>query len=62
MALDLQSATTDDEKTAENSGKESQEVQSMAFVHQNLYQEDPVLLTFSNTFGNAYWIIYKYNL
>ena len=40
--LDLQSATTDDEKTAEKFREGSQRVQSMAFVHQNLYQgEDP---------------------
>lgn len=40
--LDLQSATMDDEKTAEKFREGSQRVQSMAFVHQNLYQgEDP---------------------
>lgn len=40
--LDLQSAATDDKITAEKFQEGSQRVQSMAFIHQNLYQgEDP---------------------
>jgi two-component sensor histidine kinase len=40
--LDLQSQTIDDEKTAEKFHEGSQRVQSMAFIHQNLYQGENI--------------------
>lgn len=40
--LDLQSETTDDSKTAEKFQEGSQRVQSMAYIHQNLYQGDSI--------------------
>jgi two-component sensor histidine kinase len=40
--LDLQAQTVDDEKTAEKFLEGSQRVQSMAFIHQNLYQGETV--------------------
>lgn len=36
--LDLQSEATDDTRTAEKFQEGSQRVQSMAYIHQNLYQ------------------------
>lgn len=40
--LDLQSEATDDSKTAEKFQEGSQRVQSMAYIHQNLYQGESV--------------------
>lgn len=40
--LDLQAQTVNDEKTAEKFLEGSQRVQSMAFIHQNLYQGETV--------------------
>jgi len=40
--LDMQSATADDERTAEKFLEGSQRVQSMAYIHQNLYQGNSV--------------------
>jgi two-component sensor histidine kinase len=40
--LDLQSESTDDRRTAEKFLEGSQRVQSMAYIHQNLYQGDRI--------------------
>jgi len=40
--LDLQSEATDDSKTAEKFQEGSQRVQSMAYIHQNLYQGESI--------------------
>lgn len=40
--LDLQSEATDDTRTAEKFQEGSQRVQSMAYIHQNLYQGESI--------------------